>query len=242
MVSCDHLVRTFATGNGTVAALDGVSFRIERGEFVAIRGASGSGKSTLLLALGGMLRPTSGTVTIDGQDPYGLSAGARTRFRASRIGFVFQLFHLVPYLDVRQNVLAGVPRPDADARARVERLIDELGLGPRAGARPSTLSAGERQRVALARALAKQPPVILADEPTGNLDPANAGVVFRRLADYQRAGGTVLVVTHGTDATPHATRTLHLDHGRLAAPRATDAGSVFDHGNHENHGSQNPVP
>ncbi len=222
MVSCDHLVRTFAARAGTVAALDDVSFRVERGEFVAIHGASGSGKSTLLLTLGGMLRPTSGAVSIDGRDLYSLSAGARTRFRASTIGFVFQLFHLVPYLDVRQNILAGVPRPDADARARVDRLIEELGLGPRAESLPSTLSAGERQRVALARALAKQPPLILADEPTGNLDPVNAGVVFRRLADYQRAGGTVLVVTHGNDAAPYATRTLRLDHGRLAARLTTE--------------------
>ena len=198
-----------------MAGLDDVSFEIARGEFVAIQGPSGSGKSTLLLTLGGMLRPTSGCVSLLGRDLYALSGGARARFRAESLGFVFQLFHLVPYLDVRSNILAGLPTVDAAARARVESLIQGLGLAPRARELPSTLSAGERQRVALARALAKQPPLILADEPTGNLDPENAALVFNRLADYQRGGGTVLVVTHGSDASPHASRVLRLAAGRV---------------------------
>ena len=198
-----------------MAGLDDVSFEIARGEFVAIQGPSGSGKSTLLLTLGGMLRPTSGCVSLLGRDLYALSGGARARFRAESLGFVFQLFHLVPYLDVRSNILAGLPTVDAAARARVEALIQGLGLAPRARELPSTLSAGERQRVALARALAKQPPLILADEPTGNLDPENAALVFNRLADYQRGGGTVLVVTHGSDASPHASRVLRLAAGRV---------------------------
>ena len=224
MVSCEHLVRTFATRAGPFAALDDVSFRVARGEFLAVQGPSGSGKSTLLLALGGMLRPSSGTVAVDGQDPYAMSSAARARFRAAKIGFVFQLFHLVPYLDVRRNILAGLPRVDAAARDRVEELIAELGLSPRAGAAPATLSAGERQRVALARALAKQPPLILADEPTGNLDPDNAAAVFRRLAAYQRAGGTVIVVTHGTDAATHANRVLRLRAGSVEGVATEDAG------------------
>lgn len=221
MVSCTHVVKRFAGRGGQVAGLDDVSFEIARGEFVAIQGPSGSGKSTLLLTLGGMLRPTSGGVSILGQDLYALSGSARARFRAESLGFVFQLFHLVPYLDVRSNILAGLPTLDAAARERVESLIHGLGLAPRARELPSTLSAGERQRVALARALAKQPPLILADEPTGNLDPENAALVFSRLAEYQRGGGTVLVVTHGSDATPHASRVL-----RLAAGRVCDSASL----------------
>jgi len=218
MVTCHNVVKSFAARSGRIAGLDGIHLEVARGEFVAIRGPSGSGKSTLLLALGGMLRPSSGSIMIAGRDPYALSGAARAQFRAASLGFVFQLFHLIPYLDVRRNILAGLVHVDAAARDRVEALIHELGLTTRARELPSTLSAGERQRVALARALVKQPPLILADEPTGNLDPVNAALVFQRLADYRRAGGTVLVVTHGLDAAPHASRTLHLEAGRITDP------------------------
>lgn len=223
MVTCTHIVRQFQARSGEVAALSGVSFDLAAGEFLVIQGPSGSGKSTLLMTLGGMLRPTSGSVTVAGVDPYVLPPFARSRFREHSIGFVFQLFHLVPYLNVRQNILAGLLHRDPADLARVDALIGELGLGPRAGEMPGTLSAGERQRVALARALAKQPPVILADEPTGNLDPDNAAIVFRHLAAYKEAGGTVIVVTHGNDASAHATRTLRLAAGRIASntPSAT---------------------
>ncbi len=221
MITCTDVVRNFATRPGAVAGLAGLSLDVAPGEFVVIQGPSGSGKSTLLLTLGGMLRPTSGRVTVAGQDLHSLTTSARTRFRATTLGFVFQLFHLVPYLTVRQNILAGLPRPDASGRARVAGLINELGLEERAGSLPGTLSAGERQRVALARALAKQPPLILADEPTGNLDPANAAGVFRRLDTYRRAGGTVLVVTHGPDAAPFASRVLRLEAGRITDVRST---------------------
>lgn len=217
MLTCNNLVRQFKARSGEVAALSGVSFELAAGEFLVIQGPSGSGKSTLLMALGGMLRPTSGSVTVAGVDPYVLPPFARSRFREHSIGFVFQLFHLVPYLNVRQNVMAGLMHRDASGRARVDALIHEFGLVPRARELPATLSAGERQRVALARALAKQPPVILADEPTGNLDPDNAAIVFRHLSAYKEAGGTVVVVTHGNDASAHATRTLRLAAGRIAS-------------------------
>ncbi len=205
-----------------VVALDDVSFSIDPGEFVIVQGASGSGKSTLLLTLGGMQRPSAGRILLENQDLYARPADERNRARAHRLGFVFQLFHLVPYLSVRENVLAGFPRgpgPSAAERfRRTDDLLERLGLGERTAHRPATLSAGERQRVALARALVKQPAVILADEPTGNLDPANAAEVFRQLESFHRAGGTVVVVTHGHDAAPYANRTLHLDRGRLLAP------------------------
>ncbi len=215
MLTCHTLVKTFAARSGKIVGLDGVSFELGRGEFLVIHGPSGSGKSTLLLTLGGMLRPSSGSLTLLGRDPYALSPSDRTRFRAESIGFVFQLFHLVPYLDVRQNILAGLPKKDPAEAERADALISELGLESRATEFPGTLSAGERQRVALARALVKRPALILADEPTGNLDPENAARVFQRLAAYRQAGGTVIVVTHGLDAAPHASRVLRLESGRI---------------------------
>ncbi|HSH16160.1 MAG TPA: ABC transporter ATP-binding protein, partial [Verrucomicrobiae bacterium] len=208
MIVCDQIERRFPGARGEVAALAGVSLTVERGEFVAVKGPSGCGKSTLLLALGGMQRPSAGRVVLEGQDLYALPAPHRNRIRAERIGFVFQLFHLIPFLTVRENIVAGLPpgTPAAEPARRIDELMDQLGLQQRAGERPGTLSAGERQRVALARALIKRPALILADEPTGNLDPENAGEVFRHLAAFQHAGGTVVVVTHGNDAQPHAGR------------------------------------
>ena len=220
MIECDQVERRFPGARGEVAALDGVSLSVERGEFVAVKGPSGCGKSTLLLAMGGMQRPSAGRVLLEGEDLYALPAPGRNRIRAERIGFVFQLFHLIPFLTVRENIVAGLP-PGVRAAGhseRVDELIDRLGLQQRAGERPGTLSAGERQRVALARALVKRPALILADEPTGNLDPENAAEVFRHLATFQGAGGTVVVVTHGNDAEPHASRTIHLANGRIVSP------------------------
>ncbi len=220
MIDCDDISREFPTRGGVVRALDGVGLQVARGEFVTIKGASGSGKSTLLLTLGGMQRPSRGTVRLDGSDIYALPPAQRTTLRASGVGFVFQLFHLLPYLDALENVLTGIPpgprSPDGAERKHALALLDQLGLADRAHHAPTTLSAGERQRVALARALIKKPPVILADEPTGNLDPSNAAAVFEHLAKFHQAGGTVVVVTHGTDADRYATRAFHLDHGKLS--------------------------
>jgi putative ABC transport system ATP-binding protein len=221
VITCSHLTRRFTTRSNGVAGILDASLEIAPGEFVVVQGPSGSGKSTLLLTLAGMLRPDSGKLVVDGVDPYALSTGDRARFRARSIGFVFQLFHLVPYLDVRHNILAGLPSNDPAMRSRVEDWIRELGLTDRQHAFPTTLSAGERQRVALARALAKQPPIILADEPTGSLDPANSTTVFNHLDTFRRAGGTVVVVTHGRDAHPHATRIVQLDSGRIVSSLST---------------------
>ncbi|MGE3309667.1 MAG: ABC transporter ATP-binding protein [Limisphaerales bacterium] len=219
MIECSDIGREFPTRHGVVRALDGVHLQVARGEFVTIKGASGSGKSTLLLTLGGMQRPSRGTVRLDGADVYALTPPQRTSLRARAIGFVFQLFHLLPYLDAVGNVLTGLPpgaRSGGDPdRGKAMALLDQLGLADRAHHAPSTLSAGERQRVALARALIKQPPVILADEPTGNLDPGHAQAVFGHLAAFHKAGGTVVVVTHGTDADRFANRSLRLDHGKM---------------------------
>ena len=217
MIACEDLSKRFPTRHGIVSGLDQVQLSIGRGEFVTVKGASGSGKSTLLLTLGGMQRPSQGTVLVNGTNLYALSPSKRADFRARTVGFVFQLFHLLSYLDTLENTLTGMP-PGANpsiARQDALSLLGRLGLGSRLDHKPGSLSAGERQRVALARALLKKPPLILADEPTGNLDPNNAAEVFKHLSEFQQAGGTVVVVTHGTDADRYATRTLHLEQGRL---------------------------
>jgi ABC-type lipoprotein export system ATPase subunit len=225
LIACENLSRTFASPHGEVRGLDQVRLTIPRGEFVTIKGSSGSGKSTLLLTLGGMQRPSQGSVHLDATDVYALPPSQRATLRARTIGFVFQLFHLIPYLDTLDNVLAGLPPGSNPAQHRTHALdlLAQLGLANRAHHRPSTLSAGERQRTALARALIKQPPLILADEPTGNLDPDNARQVFQHLANFHRAGGTVVVVTHGTDADPFATQAFRLHQGRLSDSTPTPA-------------------
>jgi len=218
LIEATDLTRNYAARPGAVAGVSGLSLRVDRGEFVVIQGASGSGKSTLLLLLGGLLRPQSGTLRIDGFDLPGLDATGLTRFRSRSVGFVFQLFHLVPYLDVRRNILAGLPPGGPVPVEEVDRWIETLGLAERRDAMPATLSAGERQRVALARALVKRPPLILADEPTGNLDPANAARVLEHLDRYRQSGGTVVLVTHGSEADRYASQRLRLEAGRWVCP------------------------
>ena len=202
---------------GTVVALDGLSLDVARNEFVCLRGPSGSGKTSLLLLAGGMLRPTSGVVRIQSEDLYDLDAKTRTALRASHIGFVFQTFHLVPYLDIVDNVrLAGGGTLRA-TRAGAMQVLERMGLADRATHKPHALSVGERQRVALARAMLPKPKLILADEPTGNLDPDNASNVLDLLAEFHRDGGTVLLVTHGAQGDHHADRVLRLEAGKLCA-------------------------
>ena len=216
MIRCDDVTKTFRKNGSEVVSLDRFTAEIAEGEFVAVRGPSGSGKTTLLLTLGGMQRPSAGTVQFGGRDLYALSPADRAGLRSAEIGFVFQMFHLVPYLDLLGNVLLAAPgRPSDAERERAAGLLDELGLAKRATHRPGELSAGERQRLAVARALLNRPRLILADEPTGNLDPENAAEVIRHLAEFHRAGGTVMLVTHGTAAETHADRILRLEQGRL---------------------------
>lgn len=213
MLQFEDTAKSYRTGKGTVQALAGLSFSIAEGEFVAVRGPSGCGKTTLLLCAGGMLRPTAGRVLLNGKDLYRLSEYERNRLRARAVGFVFQMFHLIPYLNVLDNVRLSVT-----GRAGRDAAMDELerlGLAGRAAHRPAELSAGEKQRVALARAIVHKPKLLLADEPTGNLDPENSAAVFRGLSAYHQGGGTVVVVTHGPDADAFATRALCLRGGRL---------------------------
>ncbi len=218
MVRLENVTKTYRGPQGEVRALDGVSLRVAAGEFVAIKGPSGSGKSTLLLAVGGMARPTSGTVTVDGTDVYALSGPARASYRAEKVGFVFQMFHLVPYLSVLENVLLPtMARAAEDGRERAVELIERFGLGHRIGHKPAELSTGERQRVAMARALLNRPRLILADEPTGNLDPDSAHDVMGYLAEFHREGGTIIFVTHEDRAEQYAQRTIRIREGKLDA-------------------------
>jgi ABC-type lipoprotein export system ATPase subunit len=201
---------------GPVAALDGVSLSLAPGEFVAVQGPSGSGKTTLLLAAGGLLAPSGGQIVFEGQDVYAMPPGARARWRSQCLGFVFQQFHLIPYLSVIDNVLApALACPIAGARRRAEELLEQFGLSARASHVPAELSTGEQQRTALARALVHRPQLLLCDEPTGNLDAQSGRAVQECLVEFHRQGGAVLLVTHDAGAAAMAQRTLTLQSGRL---------------------------
>lgn len=224
MLSFENVAKTYATPHGEVQSLRAINLRVAEGEFVAIRGPSGCGKTTVLLTAGGMLRPTSGAVVVDGQDLYRMGLRARAKFRAQKIGFVFQMFHLIPYLNVLENVLlaAGAAR-NRNLEARASGLLAQLGLEERTWHTPPELSAGERQRTALARALLNRPRLILADEPTGNLDPDNEAEVFRHLSEFHRAGGTVVVVTHGSSVDAYAQRVIEMRSGSVQDTGASGA-------------------
>jgi ABC-type lipoprotein export system ATPase subunit len=216
MLEFKNVSKLFNGTRGKVTALKGISFSVRPGELLAVRGPSGCGKTTLLLTAGGLLRPSEGQISLDGQDPYALSPEMRSRLRARTIGFVFQQFHLIPYLTVRQNIMtASLAMPQKQASQRAEQLISRFGLEDRADHVPARLSTGERQRTALARALLNEPKIILADEPTGNLDEDNAKTVFGYLSQYVSGGGCVLLVTHDSGATAHATRSLKMSQGQL---------------------------
>ncbi|TSA53464.1 MAG: ABC transporter ATP-binding protein [Planctomycetaceae bacterium] len=216
MVEFKNVTKIYDGPEGKVAALDRVSLSVQPGEFLAVCGPSGCGKTTLLLTAGGLLRPSDGQMSLDGQDPYVLSPEMRSRLRARMIGFVFQQFHLIPYLTVRQNILApSLAFPTKEADQRAQELVSRFGLDERAGHVPAQISTGQRQRTALARALLNKPKIILADEPTGNLDEGNANIVLGYLSQYVAEGGCVLLVTHDVRTAAHATRSLQMSQGKL---------------------------
>ncbi len=213
------LHRRFREGDREHIVLDGVDLDIRRGETVALRGRSGSGKSTLLNLVGGIDAPDAGTVTVDGVELTGLSEHDRTLFRRERIGFVYQAFNLVPTLSVADNVRLVLELnkvPPAEASARIEKLLKAVGLSDRASSYPDVLSGGEQQRVAIARALSHEPALLLADEPTGNLDDATAEDVLALLDKLVRATGrTLLIATHSMHVASLCDRVLELQNGRL---------------------------
>ncbi len=216
MIHLENTSKVYSTPRGPVNALDHMQFEAREGEFVVVRGPSGSGKTTLLLTLGGMLRPSQGQVKLLDQDLYAMPVQTRSQFRAENIGFVFQMFHLIPYLNVLENVLmAGGAVNNKPDTSRAHTLLQRLGISERETHIPAELSAGERQRVAIARALLNQPKVILADEPTGNLDPENEKHVMKYLSEFHQQRGTVIVVTHGTSADQYADRIVRLKDGKI---------------------------
>lgn len=220
MIIVRHLTRAYTMNDLTVEALTDVSFRIGKGEYAAIVGPSGSGKSTLMHILGCLDRPSSGTYLLDGQDVSRLPEKALSQVRGERIGFVFQGFQLIPRMSALENVtlpliLCGAPEKERTARAKA--LLDRVGLGDRLHHRPNQLSGGQQQRVAIARALARDPAVLLADEPTGSLDPQATHDVLALLDELHREDHTVLLITHDMAVARRADRQLRIQDGRLAS-------------------------
>ena len=218
MIELVNIHRDFQVGDQTVHALDDVNLSIEAGAYVSIMGPSGSGKSTLLNLLGLLDRPSSGTYYLNGQDVTDLDDRQQARVRNREIGFVFQMFHLVPRLTAAENialplVLAGVPVEER--KPRVERMLAELGLSDRGHHKPDQLSGGQRQRVAIARATVTEPEVLLADEPTGNLDHRSGQDVIRILEELNSRSITLIMVTHDPEMGQRARRQLHMMDGRL---------------------------
>ena len=213
--------KTYRVGKVEVPALRGVSFSVVKGEFVSVVGPSGSGKSTLFYLLGGLARADSGRVIVDGDDFAQLSDAERTRMRKRKIGFVFQKFNLLPTLDAESNILMAKEisgNGDRDP-SHFNRITDLLGLTKRLKHRPSELSGGEQQRVALARALINKPTVVLADEPTGNLDSKNSDIVLKMLRlSNKELGQTVLMITHNPEAAGYGDRVIHMRDGQIVNP------------------------
>jgi putative ABC transport system ATP-binding protein len=220
MITMQRISKTYETPAGSFSALKNIDLEITPGEFVAIVGKSGSGKSTLLNMIGGIDRATSGTLTVSGTDVAKLSHNDLAAWRGRSIGFVFQFFQLLPTLTVAENVMlpmdfAGV-LPPKFRRTRAGQLLDRVGVADQADKLPSALSGGQQQRVAIARALANDPPVILADEPTGNLDSETSAEIFRLFAELAGDGKTLLVVTHDPEAATSVSRRITIVDGCVA--------------------------
>jgi putative ABC transport system ATP-binding protein len=218
VIELEHVHRVFKVGDQEVHALNDVSLRIERGEYVAIMGPSGSGKSTLLNILGLLDRPTTGSYRLDGENVTALSDQAQANTRRDKIGFVFQFFHLVPRLTAAENIelplmLAGVQ--PSERKQRVQQILAAVGLADRAHHKPDQLSGGQRQRVAIARATIMRPTVILADEPTGNLDRTSGGEVIEVLENLNRQNITLIIVTHDPEIGGRALREIYMVDGKI---------------------------
>jgi putative ABC transport system ATP-binding protein len=225
LISLNQVSKCYETPAGKFTALEDVTLDIAEGEFVAISGKSGSGKSTLLNLAGGIDRPTSGSVVIGGSPIESLSENALSKWRCRNIGFVFQFFQLLPTLTAAENVMLpmdfrrGIPA--GQRRARALQLLDMAGIADQADKLPATLSGGQQQRVAIARALANEPPVILADEPTGNLDSQTGASILRLFARLAAEGRTVLIVTHERELSGLVDRTIELGDGRIVSQQVT---------------------
>jgi putative ABC transport system ATP-binding protein len=221
MICVENAVKRYRSDTTDFVALDGLDLAVERGEFVAVVGRSGSGKTTLLNLLAGIDRPTSGTVRVAGADLVAMSESQLAGWRATTVGLVFQFFQLLPTLTVIENVMLAMDFaatvPAARRRDRARRLLERVGVGDQADKVPATLSGGQQQRAAIVRALANDPPLLLADEPTGNLDSATAAAVLELLAELNAEGRTIVVVTHEAEVQAVAGRQVTLSDGRVVA-------------------------
>ena len=218
LITIENLTKHYQSGDETVEALRGVDIRIDAGEFITIMGQSGSGKSTLLSILGGMNHPTGGTVEMAGVRLYELPAEKLADFRAANLGFVFQSFHLIPYLTALENImlpLAITPGKTSEKRATAMAALERVGLGAKADRLPNQLSGGEQERIAIARAIVNNPHILLADEPTGNLDSATSDAVMALFRELNDAGQTIVMVTHNPDNGRYADRTITLRDGMV---------------------------
>jgi putative ABC transport system ATP-binding protein len=223
----ENVSKTYRHRGHLVKALDGATLHIAGGDFVSVVGPSGSGKSTLLLMLGGMLSPSAGRVLLAASSVYDLSPGERARMRRDKVGFVFQTFNLVPYLSALDNVQIPLFLAKMGEKAQKQRataLLERVGLADRLDHKPGELSVGQQQRVALARMLANDPAIILADEPTGNLDPETSQQIIGFLEEFHAEGKTIVMVTHDPRAATRAKRTLRLQNGAITCQGADDDG------------------
>ena len=214
-----QLGKSYGRGSAVVHALSDVSFTIDSGEFVGIMGESGAGKSTLLSILGAMNTPTTGTLSVDGIDVYDLKSEQRADFRREFLGFVFQSFHLIPYLTLLENVmlpLTTIRMPKSEKRRKAQAALDRVGLGGKGERLPGEASGGEKERCAIARAIVNDPPVLLADEPTGNLDTRTTDAVMDLFTGLNTEGMTIVMVTHSPRCAAHVHRVLDVADGRLA--------------------------
>lgn len=217
LIEIKNLGKIYASGDREVVAIDQMDFHIDDGEFVTIMGQSGSGKSTLLSVMGALNRPTSGKVHIDSLDLYALTHEQRADFRSEYVGFIFQSFQLIPYLTVLENVKLPMAVTGHGKKVKNQMamsVIDRVGLGEKANRLPDQLSGGEQERVAIARAIVNEPPIILADEPTGNLDSETAGQIMGILKDLNKDGHTIIMVTHNPEMGAYASRTIKVKDGR----------------------------
>ena len=229
-VQAQQLKKQYGSGESRVTAITDINFEIESGDFVAIMGESGAGKSTLLSVLGAINEPTDGNLTVDDIDVYDLTPEQRADFRREYLGFVFQSFHLVPYLTVLENVM--IPLAVVKASRKVKRqmaaeALEQVGLADKADRLPNQISGGEKERVAVARAVVNKPPVLLADEPTGNLDTGNSREIMKLLQTLNRDGTTIVMVTHSNESARFARRTLQVSDGTIVGesqniPTATE--------------------
>ncbi|MFO7715387.1 ABC transporter ATP-binding protein [Desulfosarcina sp.] len=221
-IHANQLGKSYGRGSAVVHALADVSFAIDSGAFVGVMGESGAGKSTLLSILGAMNTPSTGTLTVDGIDVYDLKSEQRADFRREFLGFVFQSFHLIPYLTLLENVmlpLTTIRMSKSEKRCKAQAALDRVGLGPKGGRLPGEASGGEKERCAIARAIVNDPPVLLADEPTGNLDTRTTDAIMDLFTGLNAEGMTIVMVTHSPRCAAHVQRVLNVADGRLQGGR-----------------------